>query len=98
MCSTCPALISVGETVLRNGSVLLSEAFQSAFPDVTHSAKQYLLQLPLVALRVGHLESGLSQIYLFEYFPHVNYHKFLSLLNNVLGRHSLSSTLKISWQ
>jgi hypothetical protein len=82
-CLICPPLLTVAQMVLDSGYVLLSEAFRSAFPLVTyhsHSAKR-LLQLPLVALRVGNPESGFSEVYLFEHFRNVNYQQFLRLLN-----------------
>lgn len=83
-CSVCPTLLGISEAILSNGFLLLSQAFKSAFPHVTyhsHSAKRRLLQLPLVAIRVGQPKSGVSQIYLFEYIPNINYHQFLHLLN-----------------
>lgn len=84
-CLVCPPLLTVARMVLDRGYVLLSEAFRSCFPTVTyhsHSAKRCLLKLPLVALRVGPPESGVSQVYLFEHFPNVNYRQFLHLLND----------------
>ena len=81
---SCSALVSVAQNVLQNGFVLLSEAFRLAFPTVTyhsHNAKHRLLQLPLVALRIGSPESGKSEIFLFEHFPGINYRQFLHLFN-----------------
>ena len=92
----CPPLLSVAQKVIENGFVQLSQAFRSAFPHVayhSHSAKRRLLQLPLVALRVGQPQSGLSEIYLFEHFPNVNYQQFLRLLN---AFHLEKSTKKLS--
>ena len=83
-CSLCPPLLSVGKKIIEGGFVLLSQAFRSAFPHKTyhsHSAKCCLLQLPLVAMRVGNPRSGLSEVYLFEHSPNVNYQQFLHLLN-----------------
>ena len=83
-CLVCPPLLNVAGMILEAGYVLLSEAFRSAFPEVTyhsHSVKHRLLQLPLVALRVGNPDSGFSEVYLFEHFPNVNYQQFLRLLN-----------------
>ena len=83
-CSICPALVNVAQNVLQNGFVLLTDAFRSAFPNVTyhsHSAKHCLLQLPLVALRVGIPESGVAELYVCEYFLAVNYRQFLHILN-----------------
>ena len=83
-CSLCPPLLSVAQKIIEGGFVLLSQAFRSAFPHRTyhsHSAKCCLLQLPLVAMRVGNPQSGLSEVYLFEHSPNVNYQQFLHLLN-----------------
>ena len=79
-----PSTLKVAQSVLQNGFVLLTEAFWSAFPNVTyhsHSAKRRLLQLPLVVLHVGTPQSGVAELYLCEYFPGVNYRHFLHLLN-----------------
>lgn len=76
--------MAVVRMILDRGYVLLAEAFRYAFLNVTyhsHSTKRRLLQLPLVALRVGHPQSGFSEVYLFEHFPTVNYHQFLRLLD-----------------
>ena len=84
MCSVCPAFLTVSQTIPEKGFVQLSQAFKSAFPQVTYhsySAKCRLLQLPLVALRVGQPQSGVSGVYLFEHIPNVNYRQFLHLLN-----------------
>jgi len=79
-----PSTLKVAQRVLQNGFVLLTEAFRSAFPNVTyhsHSAKRHLLQLPPVALHVGTPQSLVAELYLCEYFPGVNYRHFLHLLN-----------------
>ena len=67
-CSVCPALIHISNIILEKGFLQLSEAFKSAFPDTTyhsHSAKRRLLQLPLVVVRVGQPQSGISEVFLF---------------------------------
>ena len=95
-CLMCPPLLSVAQKVIENGFVQLSQTFMSGFPRVayhSHSAKRCLLQLPLVAIRVGQPQSGLSEIYLFEHFPNVNYQQFLRLLN---AFHLENSTKKLS--
>ena len=79
-CARCPGLVSIAQSILTNGFVPLSEAFRATFPNVSyhsHSAKRLLLQLPLVAVRIGQAESGLAQVCLFEHHPGV---RFLNLL------------------
>lgn len=59
-------------------------SLKSAFPHITyhsHSAKRRFLQLSFIAMRVGQPKSGVSELYLFEYIPHVSYRQFLYLLN-----------------
>lgn len=83
-CTSCKSLCTIGRMVLENGFVQLSKAFRTNFPSVTYhsqSAKHRVLQLPLVSLRVGSPNDGCSEMYLFEYFPGVNYQHFLCLLN-----------------
>lgn len=62
-CSLCSSLLTIAKMVLENGFVLLSETYRSAFPHVTYhssSAKKRVLQMPLVSIRVGQPESGVS--------------------------------------
>ena len=83
-CTTCSSFIAVALNVIENGFVKLSQAFKTAFPHVayhSHSAKRRLLQLPLVAFRVGEPRSGLSEVYICEHFSGVDYQQFLKLLN-----------------
>lgn len=82
---TCSSLFSIAQKVLTNEFVLLAEAYRSAFPQVTYhsiTSKQCVLRMPLVAIRVGPPESGVSQIYLFEHEGGVNFWSFLHLLNS----------------
>ena len=83
-CTSCASLISIAEDVLKNGFVVLAKAFRSAFPSIiyhTCSAKRRVLRMPLAAVRVGAPESGVSEVYLFEYVNGLNYNQFLCLLN-----------------
>ena len=83
-CINCASLLMVARMILKDGFVPLHTAFKKAFPDITYrseSAKQRLLRIPLVALRVGMPNSGQSIVYLCEYTPNVNYRHFVTLLS-----------------
>ena len=84
-CTSCTSFLSIANTIIENGFVLMSKAFRSAFPTLSYhpqNARRRLLRMPLVALRVGCPKSGLSEIYLFEHFKGVDYQQFLCLLNS----------------
>ena len=84
-CTSCTSFLSIPNTIIENGFVLMSKAFRSAFPTLSYhpqNARRRLLRMPLVALRVGCPKSGLSEIYLFEHFKGVDYQQFLCLLHS----------------
>jgi hypothetical protein len=71
-CGPCKGLVKAGEIILANGISELPLVFRTAFPGITYSsqhAKQRLLRMPLVAIRVGLPSSGRSEIKLMEYLP-----------------------------
>ena len=75
-CTECSSMLIAADMILTEGIVPLSLVFRTAFPDVTYSAacaKTRLLQMPLVALRIGEPHSGKSQIYVMEYIHGINY-------------------------
>ena len=93
-CSLCNALLSTAEKVQNNGCVLLSEAFQSAFPSQTyrvHNALERFLQMPLLAVRVGDPSTGSSAWYLLEHMEGVNVTQLLHFVE-ALFKGSKSST------
>ena len=68
----------------------LCDIFKSSFPGVTYTAdnaKRKLLQMPLVALRLGQPSSGTSKLIVMEKFPHLNYQS----LHKVLEEAQLNS-------
>ena len=82
-CSECSCMLTAAKMVIDGGIVELSSAFRAAFPDVKYSAyqaKQRLLQMPLVAVRLGEPTSGQSQLFLMEHVPSVNYPKLVEFL------------------
>ena len=85
-CTECIGLLQVAKAILENGYVKLAEAFHSAFPHLsykTNSAKQKVLKMPLVALRVGNPAGGLSETYLIEHHPDVDYNTSLKLFSQL---------------
>lgn len=78
-CSVCAALLSVATHVLQEGYIMLSKAFKMAFPSQVYKAdiaRQRMLQMPLVCIRVGAPESGQAMWFLVEYIEGVNYITF----------------------
>ena len=100
-CSKCPPLLQVAKTILDTGYMLLRDAFKSAFPSVTYhsnNAKMKLLRIPLVALRVGEVNSGVSNIYLMEYNKITNYFHVMSILTDMEETKKSSSCVTLSKQ
>ena len=86
-CSVCEGLITVGKSVLENGYILLSEAFKLASPGVKYSAehaRRKLLQLPLVAIRIGNPVRGQAFSILIEMFSGVDYSRLGIILNSLV--------------
>ena len=83
-CLLCPPLLKVAETILRDGYCTLHQAFELASPNTsydTHCAKRKLLQLPLVAIRIGKPASGTAFTLFLEYCHGVDYKKMSLFLN-----------------
>ncbi len=69
-------MLAAAKMVIDNGIVSLSSVFRTVFPVVTYSAttaKQRLLQMPVIAIRFGKPSSGKSQLFVMEYIHDVNY-------------------------
>lgn len=72
-CTTCPSLLKAAQMILKDGVVSLADAFKSAFPGLAYkssTAKRMLLQMPLVAVRMGDIASGTSQVHYVHYYVH----------------------------
>ena len=70
-CSSCSNLLKVAHTVMNDGFCTLSEAYSIASPSSKYSsevAQRLLLQMPLVAIRVGAPQSGVSFVIPMELF------------------------------
>ena len=78
-------MLTAAKLILDGGIVPLAVVFRSAFPgiNITYSAstaKQRLLQMPLVVLRIGKPTDGNSQLYIMPYVygtDYVNLAKFV---------------------
>lgn len=98
-CKDCQGLQTVATAVLDSGYIQLSDAFRLAFPGTTyhsHSAKRHLLQMAIAALRLGKPESGLSEVYLLEHSPGVNYCHLCNLMQTLLITTEAVASLKMS--
>ena len=85
-CDTCNRFLSVIQIILEQGYCLLSNAFGIVAPGKTYSAgraRDVLLQLPLVSVRIGRPESGRSFSILMEKYPQTDYSKIGAILNGL---------------
>lgn len=74
----CSNMLKVAHTVLQQVFCTLSEAYAIASPSTKYSAevaRRLLLQMPLVAIRVGNPQSGYSFTLLMELFVGADYVK-----------------------
>ena len=88
-------MLSVAMHVAKEGYCMLAEGFKLAFPRQyykTNIAISRLLQMPLVAIRVGAPESVRAVWFLLEYVQGVNYSNFSLLCQTLLKPNSRSST------
>ena len=75
-CNGSNNLINIGRIVLEQGYIILSEAFKLASPGVKYTAehgRRKILQLPLVAIRIGNPERGHLFSVLMERFSAIDY-------------------------
>ena len=88
-CCKCNKLLEIGKRILDKGYCTLSSAFRSAFP-TAERARRALLQIPLVAVRIGNPSDGNAYTILMEKYQGVSYAKISCVLED------LSSTAKRS--
>ena len=82
-------MIKAAHIVLQNGICSLSTVFRTAFPHVSYIAQQArsrLLQMPLVAIRIGTPSSGNCSIQITEYISGLNYSNFAKSLRQVFQK------------
>ena len=90
-CCKCQGLLKVGSNVLQNSYCVLSDAFRTAFPHTKYTAeraRRALLQIPLVAVRIGNPCEGNAYTILMEKYQGVDYTKISRVLE------ALASTSK----
>ena len=81
-------MLQVATTVHKEGYCSLSEAFSIVSPDVNYTAqhaRSRLLQMPLACLRVD-FKPGVSQCFLVEHHPSLNYQNLIALLKTIVER------------
>ena len=84
-CSNCANMVKAAKQILSNGFYPLSHVFHSCFPGVTYTsatAKRKLLQMPLIAITLGHPTSGKSEVYLMEAVDGLNYSKLIEFIES----------------
>ena len=93
--NVCCKLVVAANFVLENGMVRLSKLFRIAFPEShyhTISAKQLLLQIPIVAMTVGNPSNGFSEVYAIEYVHGFDWVMLQSVLSSFIYNQSPSMT------
>ena len=88
LCTKCPGMIKAAVMIMEKGVCLLSSVFRESFPNATYNAtnaKRRLLQLPVVALRIGEASSGNAEIYVMEMVQGVDYIKFQKIFSTFAG-------------
>ncbi len=84
-------------SILENGSGILSEIFRKAFPGTKYTAevaKRRFLQMPLVTILVGDPSSGRSLTYLIESQHGTNYQTIQNLLSSRIKEKNISGLTK----
>ena len=85
-CSKCASFLTIAHSILKDGYVVMSEAFRNTFPHIKYTAeaaRRKLFQMPLVCIVVGDVKSGQSVSYLLEYTHGLDYkaiHRLLALM------------------
>lgn len=85
-CVQCQPFLEVARTVLEQGYCTLSKAFGTVTTDVVYTAehaRRLLLQMPLVAIRVGDPKQGFSFSILMEKFSGTDYSKMGAIINGL---------------
>ena len=85
-CLRCQNFLKVARMVLEHGYCTLSNAFGIITTDVVYTAEhacRLLLQMPLVAIRIGNPEQGCSFSILMEKFSGTDYSKIGAIINGL---------------
>lgn len=86
-CISCSRCLKVIEIVYEQGYCILSEAYKLVSEVVKYTAERArnkLLQMPLVAIRIGDPDTGYSFTVLVEKFSGTDYSKFRAILNGLV--------------
>ena len=85
-CRSCDGMLHIAQAMSSNGVQKLSVAFKTAFPMLTYKqdlARQRLLQMPVVCVRLGVIRNQTQCWYLVEFVQGVDYKKFVHFANAV---------------
>ena len=83
-CTRCDCLLRAAQIILDNTICSLSFVFKSVYPETTYNleaAKSRILQLPVVAIRIGSPSSGTSEIKVMEHMSGIDYVKLRTILS-----------------
>ena len=80
-CNVCHRLVLAGELILKSTICSLSLVFNPDIKYNSENAKVRILQLPVVALRIGSPKSGTSEIKVMEHMDGVDYAKLRTILS-----------------
>ncbi len=86
-CVVCQRVLIVMNVINEHGYCTLKHAFSIVSPGVQYSAekaRRRLLQIPLVAIRLGDVNKGNSFTILTEYIASVNYTRIGTVINGLL--------------
>ena len=92
----CSGLQTVAKDILENGYAIMSTVYCKAFPSKQYKAdiaKRLLLQMPLVVIRAGDAESGVSAVYLLEHVQGVNYIKLQQFVDQLFAKKGATVSL-----
>ena len=95
-CEKCRVQLMIAHRIDEEGFCVLSDAFRFAYPNQLYKADialKRMLQMPLVAIRVGVPSRGRATWFLVEYIDGVNYISFAqfseALFNSRTAAHNM---------
>ena len=90
-CQECKPILTVAQTIIDDGFVVMSEAFRNAYPSLKYTAeiaRRKFLQMPLVNIVIGNTGSGRACSYLVENQPGMDYTSVYHLISSVIEKQS----------
>ena len=97
-CHQCQHFLEVARTIREHGYCTLSKAFSTVTTNAVYTAehaRQLLLQMPLVAIRVGNPKQGFSFSILMEKFSGTDYSKIGAIINGLANNTSMQKGVSL---